>query len=55
MTRKHFIAIAAALKANRESASDKDAADSASRAIADVCAQTNPQFNRFRFLSACGI
>jgi len=55
MTRKHFIAIAAALKANREAANDKDVADSASRAIADVCAQSNPQFSRIRFLRACGI
>ena len=62
MTRKHFIAIAAALselRANVESADDQDYVtpaeyvDQAARAIAEVCAECNPRFNRARFLSAC--
>ncbi len=58
MSRKHFIAIAAAILENRKSTSskaDRDVVDMMANAIADVCAGTNGQFDRSRFLRACGI
>ena len=55
MSRKHFIAIAAAILENREATDNTDVVDMMARAIADVCASTNPQFNRVRFLRACGV
>lgn len=68
MTKKDFEAIASALKDGREALrsaeDDADAAtermrsqvfDSMSRSLADVCAKTNPRFNRSRFLAACGV
>ena len=52
MTRKHFVAIAAAIKAYK---GGKASVDETARAIADVCAQSNPRFNYARFLKACGV
>lgn len=48
MSRKHFIAIAKALN---ESTSVAQVA----KKIADALAQTNPAFNRTKFLEACGV
>lgn len=59
MTKKHFIAIAASINDVRESCSDSPetvwALDEVSNNIADVCADTNPNFDRERFLEACGV
>lgn len=52
MTKKHFEALAAALRTT--SLTDKDHANVSHR-IADVCARFNPNFDRARFLKACGV
>lgn len=51
MSRKHFIALAAAIKA----ISNEDERRRAAELIADVCQQSNARFNRARFLAACGV
>jgi hypothetical protein len=50
MTRKHFIALA---KAISQIANIVDRQNTA-HAIADVCRAANPNFDRTRFLRACG-
>ena len=61
MTKKDFEAIAGALKDARDAAlTDTPRVipqifDSLSRTLADVCATTNPRFQRARFLKACGV
>ena len=62
MTRKHFIALAKALKIGKVppnrmyTSADVDLMHTETcRAIAHVCAQTNPLFDRAKFLDACGI
>lgn len=71
MTRKHFEAIAAALKAEKPVTHDEDGFcgscdfcdDSGARrtwrrsvlAVADVCGTFNHHFDRDRFLTACGM
>jgi hypothetical protein len=68
MTKKHFNAIAAAIRTAREDAcagrsgyapEHVDAAMLATariaRDIAAVCADDNPRFDRVRFLAACGL
>lgn len=55
MTKKHFVAIAAAIRENLDSTSDKDVVEQMARNIANVCASTNGQFDRGRFLRACGV
>lgn len=55
MSRKHFIAIAAAIRENLDSTDNKEAITIMARAIADVCAGANGQFDRGRFLRACGV
>ena len=67
MTKKHFEALAAALKArNTDWLSDgpmsndyvrgaQHQLEGDARAIADVCAQFSPRFDRARFLKACGV
>jgi hypothetical protein len=47
MTKKHFIALAKALK---EGGAQRDLCE----AIAIVCRQTNPGFDFHRFMTACG-
>ena len=56
MSKKHFIAIAAALKAMRLGASPEELAtiSSVAFALAFVFAGFNPLFDRQRFLDACG-
>lgn len=65
MTRKDYIAIAAAIKAAKldifckePDASHVDLCDGANYAaehIADVMARDNARFDRARFLAACGV
>jgi len=50
MTRKHFIALA---KAISQIANMVDRQNTA-HLVADVCRQANPNFDRARFLAACG-
>jgi hypothetical protein len=58
MLRKHFIAIAAMLRASRPEshwdANKRAQWDMDVTAIADVCRRFNAQFNRSRFIDACG-
>ncbi len=53
MTRKHFIALADAIKQTGEETTYEVHRALAER-VADVCAQTNDLFNREKFLKACG-
>lgn len=66
MTRKHFVAIAEAIQAERVEASPyggsidvptadrvNEALDTVARRLADVFAADNPRFDRERFLAAC--
>lgn len=68
MTKKHFIALAKALRDDRawydgEVYGDMepwkrgcyDQWHTMALAIADVCSSTNPLFDRVRFLTACGM
>ena len=58
MTRRHFVALAAALSGLRENTLDsneEETIDSCAEAVADVCAQFNVNFDRERFLAACGV
>jgi hypothetical protein len=70
MTKKHFEALAAALKATSPDRHDEECTrvnDRMARAecvcqwqqdvdaLADVCARFNPNFDRARFLAACGV
>jgi len=55
MTKKHFIAIAAAIKELRDDGVTTISIDDMARAIAAVCASCNGQFDRGRFLRACGV
>jgi hypothetical protein len=54
MTRKDFEAIANALK-NIPFTDPQDRVIVACRLAEDVCAPSNPNFNRNRFLKACGV
>jgi hypothetical protein len=59
MTKKHFEALAAALRQSQIDFKGKFAeqvgSEDAARRIADVCARFNPNFDRARFLKACGV
>ena len=46
MTRKHFIALANAIK-------ESHGFDELVDRVADVCAEANPNFDRQRFIEAC--
>lgn len=55
MTRKHFTAIAKALATTRPSGDAKRVAQWLRdvEAMANTCAETNPRFDRVRFVDAC--
>ena len=58
MTRKHYVAIAAAFNREVETCATKHGNTTHYRlvnAIADVMAADNPRFNRAHFIAACGI
>ena len=61
MTRKDYVAIAAALKFERDGYSPNwdtnlfRAHTDACKAVSRAMAQDNPRFNRARFLTACGV
>lgn len=58
MSKKHFIAIAASLHNCRPSAKARAEYKgwlASVNAIADVCRAANSQFDRNRFLVACGV
>jgi hypothetical protein len=62
MTRKDYIAIAAAIKEARSHGAETVAATefnlgvtTATQRVADVLARDNPRFDRARFLTACGV
>ncbi len=63
MTRKDYVAIAAAIKAHTYSSNaeinTRNAAEGTRQHIAeelaDVMARENPRFDRARFLAACGV
>lgn len=51
MTKKHFIALADAIKANNEWTSGEEKFHSHQlKVLADFCAEQNPNFNRERWL-----
>jgi hypothetical protein len=54
MTRKDFELIAATLKTHREYADDRNAVDALSEDFATRLMATNAQFDRAKFLRACG-
>ena len=51
MSKKHFEALAEAIA----SIGDEKARDEAALAVASVCSEFNSNFNRGRFLRACGV
>jgi hypothetical protein len=59
MSRKHFIALAAALKAEKPGANwcvNKHVQWALDvKAVANACARFNGNFKRDRFLTACGV
>lgn len=62
MSRKHFEQLAAALRLGHDAIRDNTATGQdpealladVTHAIADACAASNPNFDRARFLQACG-
>lgn len=52
MTRKHFEAIAAIIKGLVLTHSEKEPI---AQQFADLCEESNPDFDRARFLKACGL
>jgi len=58
MTRQHFEALADALrraKALCETRNQERGVERAAHCVADVCAASNPNFDRGRFLRAAGV
>lgn len=55
MSRKDYVAIAAALRSALAAGAEERSIAEAARRIADVMAAGNPRFDRARFLAACGV
>jgi hypothetical protein len=56
VTRKHFELIAETLRGAVETNADsRDALPTLAAHFADALRRTNPNFNRARFLAACGV
>jgi hypothetical protein len=60
MSKKHFIAIAAALRNNApdqhsQTEAEKDLFERIVGSVATVCTTANPNFDRARFEAACGV
>lgn len=55
MSRKHFEALAAALSASAHRFDSEHDRVVAAETVADTCAHFNPNFDRARFLKACGV
>jgi hypothetical protein len=58
MTRKHFKAIAATLRRELQYADDTSseiAIEDTAKALCSIFAEFNPNFDRGRFLAACGV
>ena len=58
MTRKDYVAIAAALLAARqlcETDNQRRGTERAVHCVSQVMARDNPRFDRVRFLKACGV
>ena len=59
MTKKHFIAIAADIRANlamrERDEGEIHGIEAQARSLCAVFAQFNPAFDRGRFLAACGV
>jgi hypothetical protein len=58
VTKKHFEAIAAAMKLMRDLEDDpaeREGMDKAIYTLASVCAESNPRFQYNRFTRACGL
>lgn len=54
MTRKHFVALAQLVN-DRKGLIPTAALESLARDLADFCQQQNSNFDRQRFLDACGV
>lgn len=52
LTRQHFVLFAAAIK---DACIHDDDRQRIAHAFARICQNSNPRFNRDRFLSACGV
>jgi len=57
MTKKHFEALAAAFKAGKPQVKNQaqDQWHFDALMVTEVCARFNPNFDRTRFLTACGV
>ena len=55
MTRQDYIAIAGLLAEERRNARDTQAVSNLTRALADLMASGNPNFDRLRFYAAAGM
>lgn len=55
MSRKDYVAIAAALRSALAAGAEERSIAEAARRIADAMAVGNPRFDRARFLAACGV
>lgn len=55
MTKKHFEALAAAVRESREAGMPNKSVRIMAEQLADVCCRENPRFDVTRFYVACGV